>query len=101
MVRDCGLEIALPEIIGHYLHLNLSFVTPNNHFDGTMDTVNGAHTSGPMKMILNNQVDYVINNIFMTEDLWLPQLISMTNALKENYVISFFYEKASNKNINC
>ena len=94
---DCGLEIALPEIIGHYLHLNLSFVRPNNNFDGTMGTVNGTHTTGPMKMILNNQVDYVIDNIFMTEDLWLPEFINMTNALKENYGISFLMKKQATR----
>ena len=59
-----GLNIILPDIISRYLHLNLTFVTPNRDFDGTMGYVNGTRAFGPLKMIANNQVDYVTNGIF-------------------------------------
>ena len=44
---DCDSNVVLPEIISRYLHLNLSFVTPNHDFDGTMGYVNGTHAFGP------------------------------------------------------
>ena len=57
-------NIVISEIISRYLHLNLTFVTPNRDFDGTMGYVNGTRAFGPLKMIANNQVDYVTNGIF-------------------------------------
>ena len=61
---NCAENVVIPEIISRYLHLNLTFVTPNHDFDGTMGYVNGTHAFGPLKMIANNQVDYVTNGIF-------------------------------------
>ena len=89
---DCGMNIELPEIIGHYLRLNLSFIKPNDDFDGTIGWINGTNLTGPLKMIANNQVDYVINDMFMN-DIWYPNLIVTSTALKENYGISFFMKK--------
>ena len=64
---DCGMGSELPEIIGHYLRLNLSFIKPNDDFDGTIGRVNETHSSGPLKMIANDQVDYVTNDMFMND----------------------------------
>ena len=66
---DCNSNVVIPEIISHYLHLNLTFVTPNHNFDGTIGYVNETHASGPLKMIANNQVDYVGNDIYLSENL--------------------------------
>ena len=66
---DCDSNVVIPEIISHYLHLNISFVTPNHDFDGTMGYINGTHTFGPLKMIANNQIDYVTSDIFLSENL--------------------------------
>ena len=67
------MNAEFPEIIGHYLGLNLLFVQPNHDFDGTIGWINGTDSSGPLKMIANNQEDYVINDIFMN-DIWYPNL---------------------------
>ena len=89
---DCGIGTELPEIICHYLRLNLSFMKPNDDFDGTIGWINGTNLTGPLKMISNNQVDYVINDMFMN-DIWYPNLIVTSTALKENYGISFLMMK--------
>ena len=93
---DCGMNTELPEIIGHYLRLNLSFIKPNHDFDGTIGWTNGTDSSGPLKMIANNQVDYVINDMFMN-DIWYPNLIVTSTALKENYGISFLMLKETTR----
>ena len=93
---DCGINIELPEIISHYLGLNLSFIKPNDDFDGTIGWINGTDSSGPLKMIANDQVDYVINDIFMNE-IWYPNLIATSNALKDNYGISFLVKKQTKR----
>ena len=89
---DCGINVELPEIISRYLGLNLSFIKPNDDFDGTIGWINGTDSGGPLKMVSNDQVDYVINNIFMN-DIWYPNLIVTSTALKENYGISFLMKK--------
>ena len=86
----------LPEIIGHYLRLNLSFVEPNHDFDGTIGWINQTDSAGPLKMIANNQVDYVTNDMF-TNDIWYPNLIVTSTALKDNYGISFFMKKQATR----
>ena len=32
---SCHKNIALPQLISHYLHLNLKFINPNHDFDQT------------------------------------------------------------------
>ena len=95
MWYNCGHNIVIPEIISHYLHLNLSFVTPNHNFDGTMGYVNETHASGPLKMIANNQVDYVTNDIYLSENLWYPEMIAVSSAIDQSYAISFVTKKKS------
>ena len=52
---NCAENVVIPEIISRYLHLNLSFITPNHDFDGTMGYVNETHAFGFVKndVILN------------------------------------------------
>ena len=96
MWYNCAKSRELPEIIGHYLRLNLSFIKPNDDFDGTIGWINGTDSSGPLKMIANNQVDYVTNDMFMN-DIWYPNLIVTSTALNENYEISFFMIKQTTR----
>ena len=44
-------------------------------------------------MISNNEVDFIINDIFMTDQLWHPNLFHMTNALNGNHKMNFFIRK--------
>ena len=91
---SCYKERALPELISHYLHLNLSFVKPNDDFDETWGWYNGTHSSGPLRMLVDDQVDYIINDIYMSETLWhLNEMIAMTTALDDNYKINFLTKK--------
>ena len=46
-------------------------------------------------MIVNNQVDYVVNNLFMNKELWHPESIVMTHILDELYAINFLMKKQS------
>ena len=94
---NCAENVVIPEIISRYLHLNLSFVTPNHDFDGTMGYINETHAFGPLKMIANNQVDYVTNDIFLNENLWHPELIDMSFALEDSYAINFVFKKQINR----
>ena len=84
-------------MISHYLHLNLTFIIPNHDFDGTMDYVNETHAFGPLKMIANNQVDYVTNDIFLSENLWNHEMIEMSTALEESYAVNFIVKKQVNR----
>ena len=95
MWYNCGHNTVIPEIISHYLRLNISFVTPNHNFDGTMGYFNGTHGSGPLKMIANNQVDYVTNDIYLSENLWNPKMIALSSAIDQSYAISFITKKES------
>ena len=74
---NCAENIVIPEMISRYLHLNLTFVTPNHDFDGTMGYVNETHASGPLRMIANNQIDYVTNDIYLSDKLLHPEMIDM------------------------
>ena len=90
---NCAENVVIPEIISHYLHLNLTFVTPNHDFDGTMGYINGTHEFGPLKMIANNQVDYVSNRFYLSENLWHPEMIGISSALGQSYAINFIVKK--------
>ena len=89
----CGLDTELPEIISHYLHLNLSFVKPNDDFDGSLGWYNDTHSSGPLRMIINNEIDYTANYVFVTENIWNPNLYQLSTAMFDDYTINFFVKK--------
>ena len=95
-VKECGYLIDLSEIIGHYL--NLSFVKPNQDFDGSLGWYNGTHSSGPMKMIAENQVDFILSEIpneFLTKNMWNPNLYQLRTALRHDYKIGFVVKKTT------
>lgn len=98
--NDCGFWTELPELIGHYLLLNLSFVTPNQDFDGSLGWYNQTHSKGALKMIADNQVDYIFNNIpndFLTEHTWNPKLYELSTALRDDYRVAFGVKKETLK----
>ena len=70
---NCAENVVIPEIISHYLHLNLTFVEPNNDLDGTMGYINKTHASGPLKMI------------------------DMLTAIDQSYAINFIMKKQTNR----
>ena len=90
---DCGYIAELPQLISHYLDLDLLFIKPNNDFDGTIGLINETHSYGPLKMIQNNQVDFVAENVFMTEKLFHPDLAVFSNQLEHNFGINFVLKK--------
>ena len=90
---DCGYIAELPELISRYLDLDLKFVKPNDDFDGTIGFINETHSIGPLKMIQNNQVDFVAENVLMTQNLSHPDIISVSTALDHNYGINFVLKK--------
>ena len=89
----CGYYTELPEIISHYLKLNLTFVRPNNDFDGTLGWLNATHSKGPLKMISNDQVDYIFNEVLTTKNIWNPNLYELSTALFDDYTINFLVRK--------
>ena len=94
---SCDKNIVLPELISRYLHLNLSFVKPNDDLNETWGWYNGIHSSGILEMLVNDQADYIINDIYMNETLWHPNgMIAMTTALDDNYKINFLTKKYKN-----
>ena len=96
----CGYLVELPEIIGHHLNLNLTYVEPNQNFNGSLGWYNGTHLSGPIKMLADNQVDYIINEIsndFITEDAWNSNLFQLTTELRDEYKIGFVCKKKTQK----
>ena len=89
----CSYFMELPEIISHYLNLNLIFVKPTSDFDGTLGWQNETYSSGPLKMISNNKVDFIINEVITTENIWNPKLYQMSTALLDEYTINFVFQK--------
>ena len=89
----CGYYTELPEIISHYLRLNLTFIIPNHDFDGTLGWYNETHSSGPNKMISNNQIDYITNEVLVTENIWHPNLYQLSTGLFNNHAINFIVRK--------
>ena len=59
---SCSNNIVLPELISDYLYLNLSFIKPDNDFDKTWGWYNGTHSSGQLRMLVNDHVDYIIDD---------------------------------------
>ena len=97
-VKECGYLIDLSEIIGH--HLNLSFVKPNQDFDGSLGWYNGTHSSGPMKMIAENQVDFILSEIpneFLTKNMWNPNLYQLSTGLVDDYTMNLALRKQTIK----
>ena len=93
----CTSNIVFPEIISRYLHLNLTFVTPNHDFDRTMGYSNKTHAFGPLKMIANNQVDYVANDVYLSKNLWDHEMVDISNVLGQSYAINFVLKKQINR----
>ena len=93
----CTSNIVFPEIITRYLHLNLTFVTPNHDFDRTMGYSNKTHAFGPLKMIANNQVDYVANDVYLSKNLWDHEMVDISNVLGQSYAINFVLKKQINR----
>ena len=96
----CGYLVEFPEIIGHHLNLNLSYVEPNQNFNGSLGWYNGTHLNGPIKMLADNQVDYIINEISndcITEETWNSNLFQLTSYLREDYKIGFVIKKKAEK----
>ena len=89
----CRYFVELPEIISYYLRLNLTFVKPNNDFDGSLGFYNETYSSGPLKMFQENQIDYIINDIYITENIWNPNLYQMSTALFNGNTINFIVRK--------
>ena len=83
----------LPDIISHYLNLNLTFVKPTNDFDGTLGWQNETYSSGPLEMINKNEVDFIINDVITTKNIWNPKLYQMSTALFDDYTINFVLKK--------
>ena len=99
---NCGYLFEFPEIIGHYLNLNLSYVEANQKFNGSLGWYIGTHLSGPIKMLADNQVDYIINEIsndYIAEDIWNWDLFQLTTELRDDYRIGFLFKKKT-QNIN-
>ena len=59
---QCFDNIDFLQVIIQFLRLNISFVKPNHDFDSTLGWYNQTHSSGPLKMMDNNQVDYIIDS---------------------------------------
>ena len=89
----CGFNTELPEIISYYLRLNLSFVKPKNDFDGTLGWYNQTHSSGPLKIIIDDEIDYTPNDFWVTENIWNPNLYQLSTSLRDDYTINFLVKK--------
>ena len=92
---QCFDKIDFLEIIIQFLRLNVSFVEPNHDFDGTLGWYNQTHSTGPLKMMDNNQVDYIVDKVITNEMLWHPNLILTTT--NGNFRINFLVKKQTLK----
>ena len=80
----CGIHPELPEIISHYLYLNLSYVTSDLFTDRNIT-----------KVFVSNDADYLTNGISMTKLSPHHNSIATPNYIKEDYFISFLMRKKS------
>ena len=93
MWTTCGFDNELIEIISHYLKFNLTFIKPNSDFDGTLGWHNETHSNGPMKMFQENQIDFILNPIFISKNIWQPNLYQFSTGLMDEYTINFALRK--------
>ena len=93
----CGFDNELIEIISHYLKMDLVFVNPNNDFDGTLGWHNETHSTGPIKMISENAIDFIQNPIFITKNIWNPNLYQLSTGLVDDYTMNFALRKQTIK----
>lgn len=85
------------ENIMHYLHLNISFIEPKDDFNGSVGWYNHTHSSGPLKLMVNNQIDFIINDILMTDQLFQSNLFLMTKSLNGDHKVNFMIRKQTKK----
>ena len=87
---ECGIHVELPKIIGDYLHLNLSFLTRDQVFKR-------RNSTSTIKMIANDDVDYLTTRTSMTGLLSCFNSAVTSNYINENYGINFIIKKQSNR----
>ena len=92
---QCFDKIDFLQVIIQFLHLNVSFVEPNHDFDGTLGWYNQTHSSGLLKMMDNNQVDYIVDRVITNEMLSHPNLIIVTTD--GNFKMNFLVRKQTLK----
>ena len=88
---QCFSYVDFLQVIIQFLRLNVSFVEPNHDFDGTLGWYNQTNSTGPLKMMDNNQVDYIVDKVITNEMLWNPNLILTTT--NGNHEINFLLRK--------
>jgi hypothetical protein len=73
-----GFYAEIPEIISHYLKLNLTFVAPTWNFNFTSK----KEWSEITMSIMNQQnIDYILDPVFLSQELFHPQAFTLSSGL--------------------
>jgi hypothetical protein len=76
---------ALPEIISHYLGLNLSFVVPTWNFNITSQE---DYMNGTLELMKHHEIDYILDPVFFSQEIFVPQEIVYSTGIFGLYQIS-------------
>jgi hypothetical protein len=80
----------LPEIISHYLGLNLTFVVPTWNFSITsqQDYINST-----LQLVKHHEIDYILNSVFYSQEIFVPQDIVYSTGIFGLHQISVLTAK--------
>ena len=75
----------IPELISHYLRLNLTFIEPTSELNITSqkDIVNGA-----LELMRHDKIDYIIDETYLSSEIFHPDITSLSTGIHGLHSIS-------------
>jgi hypothetical protein len=80
-----GHEVVIPELVAHYCGLNITFIAPEENFDGTFGKVNHGNITGPLSWLQNGNIDYLLNRLYLSQEIWYPEIVSISVPTTDYY----------------
>jgi len=80
----------IPEIVGHYLRLNLSFVEPL--IEPNL-TYNQDWTVSVLQQMKDQRIDYILDPVFLSQQIFDPQITTLSTAIFGIFKISVLTKK--------
>src|SRR5882762_2057836 len=70
----------IPEIIGHYLKLNITFIPPKWNFNINNSTTKDF-ANATMQLMRNGEIDYILDTVFLSEEIFQPDIASLSTGI--------------------
>src|SRR5882757_6263689 len=77
---DFDFYIEIPEIIGHYLKLNITFIPPKWNFNFNNSTTQDF-ANAVMQLMRKGEIDYILDTVFLSEEIFEPDIASLSTGI--------------------